>query len=835
MSEPGEARDGALTHLVRMVVAHRIIALSALLSGTLLFGYLAAVKLENRGMGDSVLTEEDKRRVDELHATFGEESHLLVIAEGDVFSMPYLEKLRELHEELAAIDFELKFSEETSGKGGDPGLGSEDEWLVGDDGWGDESGGSIVDRVVSLINARDVLSQDDGIHIGGLLDAWPQAEDLAPLRERVLENRVFADRLVDASGRYSMVALRVRQLEGEDRTQFYREVSEVARAHQTEGFRLHLAGDTVVGEYAKELTDRDTQVLRWTSRSIIAVILFFLFRHVIAIVGPLIVVILAGTWTFGLMALFGGSLTVMTNILPAFLACVAIGDSVHILSNFRVLRQEGLAPADATVQAVKRSEHALLLTSTTTAGGLASLMVANFQPVRELGLFGAVGVMVALLLSVVVLPLMISITGATRLGGREGQRKDVIGRFVDLCDSLSRGKRGRRVSRVRSVPVLVVATLVLGGAVFGASQLEVSHFPLRWLPAGAAPVEAAAIVDEQLGGTSNLYLMVEVNEGSSLRDRALLLKLERLEEHIVSYGQSAPEGSPVRAVVGILDAVRQTWQAFQQGGSESFAIPGTERGVSDVFTMLETGDRETTQEILSLDGVRALMTVRIRSMDANSYVPLVEHVRSGIQTIVGDAAQVEITGSAYNEASMVDALVGDLLRSLGLAFIVITVFIAVSLRDHRLGLVGMVPNLLPVVIIFGIMGLSGIPLDVTNILLGSIVIGVAVDDTVHVLHGFHQQKRAGRSTDEALSGVMGFAGRALTSSSVILAATFGTFAASSLLSVQRFGMLIGLTVLIALLVDLIVTPALLRMVHARVPVHSVRASPVVGSAVDSGE
>ena len=161
------------------------------------------------------------------------------------------------------------------------------------------------------------------------------------------------------------------------------------------------------------------------------------------------------------------------------------------------------------------------------------------------------------------------------------------------------------------------------------------------------------------------------------------------------------------------------------------------------------------------------------------------------------------------------SLINDLLRSFGVALAVITVLMLFFLKGVTMGLVAMVPNLLPIIFVIGIMAIVGIPVDLNNLLIGSIIIGIAVDDTIHLLHHVRAHLERGATIDEALEHARKDAGKAVVCTSIILFFGYMTFMAGSVVPIIRFGILCGLAIAMALLVDLIILPALLRLIYGQ--------------------
>lgn len=233
--------------------------------------------------------------------------------------------------------------------------------------------------------------------------------------------------------------------------------------------------------------------------------------------------------------------------------------------------------------------------------------------------------------------------------------------------------------------------------------------------------------------------------------------------------------------------------------------------------LYENAGPQQLRRLATVDLRTSVMSMQVKWREASAYAPLVTHVEEGIARFVAplgpERLTAEITGGAPMFHSVVTSLINDLLRSFGVALLVITLLMLLFLRRLSLGLLAMVPNLLPIVMVMGIMATLGIPVDLNNLLVGSIVIGIAVDDTIHLLHQVQVHLRRGAPIDEALEHARVDAGKAVVSTSLILFFGYMTFIAGSIVPIVRFGMLCGLALAMALLVDLIILPALLRLTY----------------------
>jgi hypothetical protein len=237
--------------------------------------------------------------------------------------------------------------------------------------------------------------------------------------------------------------------------------------------------------------------------------------------------------------------------------------------------------------------------------------------------------------------------------------------------------------------------------------------------------------------------------------------------------------------------------------------------VADALLLFENAGPDELARITTGDLKKSHVTFRVKWMDATSYVPFTEYIEEGIGLHMTGDSKVQTTGTTYSLVSVVSKLISDMVKSFGVAVFTITILMIILLGDLKLGLVAMIPNLLPIALVLGFMGFASVYIDLSNLLIASIIIGIAVDDTIHYLFQFQARHRAGDDVEAAIQHSLDHAGRALASTSVILAMGFSVFMASELVSIQRFGSLIAITCVGALIIDILITPAVLRMLYSK--------------------
>lgn len=857
-----------------MVLRHRWALLATTVLLTAASAYQTRTKLKMQTSLESFTSENSDAQasLEAFRQTFGRDDVYLVMAAGDVFSMPYLQRLRKLHKALETLDvpqvegsavprrdvdqaapgsaattrlatdtptggdsagaavaaaatadddsfdfadFEAGDASEAGRDGADTAEAPNDAagkaGALSLDAWGEQEGGTVIDELISLINARKVRYRDDALVVGDLLEPFPTATDLERVRREALSEPAVVGQVLGAGGKHSLIVVRTVPMVEERSDLVYHAIEKLIAAHQADGFRLAVAGPPVLTAWLKATMQSDMKVMFGGAVLVMLLVLFTLFRHPLGVVGPIFVIVMSVVWTFGMMATVGLPMTLITNIMPAFLMAVGLGDSIHLVSVYRDGRRDGLDNNAAITAAVASTGKPLLFTSMTTAVGLLSFRFADVAPLEQMGLAAAYGVGVALLHTLVFLPIVLSFNRHSLLGAKEVQGGDRLDRALWRLTGLTTARAGNMTPR-RTAAALATLGAIIALSCYGMSQLVVSHNPLAWLPADNSIKRVFDEVDAEVGGTATVQLLIDTTTELGIKDLGFLRGLEQLEQHIATY-RDPRMGKVTGKSVSVLDIVRETNKQLHGGDPAWHRLPTTQRAASDLLFLFENSGPDDLRRLATTDLRTTQMSVRVKWVDANAYPPLAEHVLAGVDKYLQGRAKVRVTGSIYTLGSTVSALIDNLLRSFGAAIIAITVFMMLLLKDIKLGLVSMVPNLVPIFMILGLMGLTAIPIDMGNLMLASVAIGIAVDDTIHFLHHYRDARQRGATVDDAIDVAVQHAGRAMVATSLVLSFGFCVFLAGSMIHLQRFGGLIALTAQLALVVDVVFAPPLLRKVY----------------------
>jgi predicted RND superfamily exporter protein len=778
----------------------RIIALMALFA--FLPCALGLPLLERDVAIESYLREGDpiRRVYDEFRDQFGnDENVLLLIQNQDIFSLGFLEKLRALHHDL-------------------------------------EQGIPSVDEVRSLINARVT---GDELIVEELLESWPQnATELEATRERALHEPSYRDLLLSKDGRTTTLTIRFipgvypaaageadtveeefapdiraegaaevavappAMMEGEELSDVVESLYQIIERHQAPDFHIHVCGGPPMTYQILQLMTRDMTVFTTVSNVLIGVLLCSLFRRFTGVFLPWLVVNLPLIATFGAMGWLGLPITMTSQILPSFLLVVCVGDAVHLLSVFYQRFDGGMDKQDAICFALGHSGLAVLMTSVTTAGALFSFFAADLAPLRGLGIAAPIGILFALVYAVVLLPALVAVCPVRRRRV-EVEKAGTLDRILVGLGDFSTGR-----------PWLVVCAWSVAVAVslYGASQLHFSHAPHKWFSRDDPLRIGVTVANQELGGAFSLEVTVDTGRENGLYEPDVLNRMERMQ----STAEAMTDGAArVGKVVSVLDVVKETNRALNGNDPSHYQIPQDRALIAQELLLFENAGTNELADVVDSRFRKARMSLLVPYENSLHYMRFVSKLESAFEEIMQDRAVVEFTGVVVLYGRTLAGMLSGTAKSYAMALLVIAPLMVLLIGNLRMGLLSLIPNVAPIIVGMGLMYWMDYTLDLFTVMIGSIAIGVAVDDTIHFMHNYRRYYEQCGSVPLAVRETLGSTGRALLITSTALAGGFFAFSLASMKNVQAFGLITGCTIVVALLADLMLSPALVTLAEKR--------------------
>jgi len=781
----------------RFIIRHRIAALVVSLGITaLLLAQLPKLTIDNSP--EALLLDDDPSVVEynAFRDQFGREDRLIVMVRTpDPFAPTFLEKLRKLH---VAMESELPFVEE----------------------------------VDSLINARVVDGDEDGLVVGELLEDWPSTpEGFEKIRAEALSNPLYADTLLCADGSCTALAIKPwtysasaadedmlsgfepAPADGTDRakpaylTQAEGESLMVAlRAlladYEAPDFETHVAGVLAMTHRINQGMASDLAKFLPATLFVIAALLALIFRRAVAVVLPLMVVVLSLTATLGLMIVLGIPGSTAVQILPVFLLTVGVCDAVHILAIAYQRRAEGASREDAIAGAIGHTGLAVFMTSATTAAGMASFLTAEMGAVRDLGMLAPIGVGLAYVYTMVTLPALLAWAPMRVISGEPIRAGDSrIDRFL-----VGAGRFAARHPLWVLTPTVILTVL----AIVGLFQVRFSHNALNWFPRDDWAVSDFRAIDADLGGSVSLDLVFETPDAGGLYEPEVL---RRIDDFVAEVRGLAVAPIAVGSSVSILDIVKETHEALNEDRPEERRIPDTREAVAQEMLLFESSGSDDTEELVDGEFRRARVNLRLPFVDALTFPPFLRAIDALAAERLGSGIDFHVTGMMTLLSQVFEAVIASMAKSYVAALVLITPLMMLLLGSFRRGLVAMIPNVLPILAVLGVMGFAGIALDSTTMMIGAMVIGIAVDDTIHFMHKFHRHFDDTADLEFAVCETLRTTGSAMLFTSVALTLGFLTFAGSNMMNIRIFGLFSAFATVVAFMADLWVGPALLSLIE----------------------
>jgi len=542
---------------------------------------------------------------------------------------------------------------------------------------------------------------------------------------------------------------------------------------------------------------------------VLTLILFAIFRRPHGVMAPGIAAAVPAVLVFGAMGWAGESIGILNQSYFTLLPVIAVADAIHMVSRFHEEVRRHTAPgavpsAEARRAAIRAAMSAIgracLLTSLTTAVGFGSLGMANMPILRSFGGFAALGIAFAYGTVLLVIPLVLSLSrGAVPEAGRE-EDPTPVDRLLLRCADVS----------IRRPWVVLAAFGVLMAASLGfGSRVRVDN-TLTGLIGPSHPTRiAGAIADDNLGGILGAEIEFEGPPGSMDRPEVLGAMLA-IEEWALAQPEARASVSPARWVATLSEAL-----------TGRPGLPETKAGVAQMRLLAEGDERQG--RMISLDGARARLTIRTRDDGGNAFADFTARLAATVDEALTPLAAIEglgaveghVTGTPHVAYRGINAVTSDLRDSLLLALVAVTAIIGALFRSVRVALLALLPNAMPLVVGYGLMGLMDWELDPTPAVVFTVALGIAVDDTIHLLVRARDEQALGRSLHEALRAAVLHSGRAVTITTVLLCVGFGLNGLSSFPSMQVLAAVGATVIFVALLGDLFLLPALLVVAGRR--------------------
>ena len=562
---------------------------------------------------------------------------------------------------------------------------------------------------------------------------------------------------------------------------------------------MHVAGKVIGQAYYIEQIQFEFALFFSIAILLVVFILSLVYRSIWGVIVPLLVVMLSAIWLLGLMGVVGKQIDIMTALLPLVIFVVGVSDVIHLLSRYFEEIRNGKAKLEAIMVAYKQVGMATFLTSFTTALGFLTLLSSGIQPVRELGIYAAAGVFIAFFLSFSLLPAILVLTKVPKLAYKEPS--DLFwNKLVRIIFFFSMRNQWKILSAT-----LVVIVISL----WSISRIEVNNYLLEDVGKDDPMRYSFEYFERYFAGARPFELAVSVKDSTlDVFDPAVVRELERVDKYL-------QENFGVGDVISPLTMIRSAHQALNGGRDSEFRIPESTEELNKALKVVQMfRKRPEFEALVTVDGREARFSGKTGDMGGKKAkalgMALSDHFANDdpLHTIDFRLTGMAVLIDKNNETLSLNMMFG-LLFALG----VVAVIMGLLFRSVKMALVTLIPNVLPLLAIGAVMGIAGIDMKVSTSIIFGIAFGIAVDDSIHYLSKYRLERGKGRSHVWALRRTSVSTGKAIILTSLILCAGFFTLISSDFTSTFYVGLLVSITLAVAVIADLFVLPVLINKVH----------------------
>lgn len=698
----------------------------------------------------------DRLYYDDIRARFGNDESILILLSGrNAYAPASLQRLEQLSVALQAL----------------PG----------------------VERVLALNNAPLAYRDDEGIELRRLRVAEFDDPDLAArLRAAVEAHPLYRGQLVSADGRSAAIIIGLEPLSDREMLDLRIAANIRATADQAagDGYSVHVTGAPVLRAATSETV---VAQLRWILPAIVVLLAVFLglsFRSLHGVLLPLLTIAVAMLWTLAVLSALGKSLNLITSLVPPLLLTMGLAYCAHTLSEFDHLARSrpGELPLQRAVRLLQETAGPVTLTGATTAIGLLALLINELPAIREFAWLSALGVVFSALLALTLLPAMLRYVQPRHRVRTRASVFEIGSRRIGEFDM--RHRRG----------ILIAASIAFLLAAAASTRIEIGDQFVGVFQPDARVRQDFEAINLAMSGVNPVTLVVDAETRDGLIEPANLRALDEFQHWL----REQPE---VGHVSGLVEHLRLLNATFSGEGFDQ--LP---ESMAATQQMLFFGDSRAMRSVVNTDRSTSLIQLRLRVDDTTAVSDFLERMHARAAELPRQL-HVRATGNTVLITESVQRVTEGQLLSIALALLLVFLCLSIQFWSLSIGLLAALPTLLQTALYFGGLGLSGVTLNATTSLVECLVLGLAVDDTIHYLARFNNAARRTGSESKAAVSALSAVLRPITLTKAILALGFLMLVTGELQNQVAFGWLAAGTLFAAWLVDVFVTPAFMSGVR----------------------
>jgi predicted RND superfamily exporter protein len=546
-----------------------------------------------------------------------------------------------------------------------------------------------------------------------------------------------------------------------------------------------------------------------------ALIFFFFFRSYRATFISMVVVLIGVSWSFGIIGLLGFEITILTALIPPLIIVIGIPNCIFLINKYQQEVKKHGNQARSLIRVISKVGNATLMTNLTTASGFATFIILSSSLLREFGIVASINIIGIFILSLLIIPIIYSYMSLPKNKHLQHLNTPWIDLFVKTMENIVREHR---------ITVYITSVVLLVLSIIGIYQIEITGSRIEDLPKNTDFYEDILFYEKDFNGILPVEILVDTGKENGALSGATLSRVEKLSEEIA-------ENPELSTPLSISNLFKYAKQAYYKGLRKYYQLPTRQERnfILDAANTALSSEADLTSSMVDSENRRIRLSLMMKDVKTSRMEEIEDDLNKSIEKIFPkERYDVALTGKALLYLKGTRYLVNNLVLSLFLAVVLISLLMAYLFRSFQMIIISLVPNLLPLIITAGIMGFIGVPIKPSTILIFSIAFGISVDDTIHFLAKYRQELVQNNwQIKKSVYAALKETGVSMFYTSIVLFFGFSVFMISNYGGTKALGGLISATLLFAMLANLVLLPCLLLSLERNIANNRVLKQPKI--------
>jgi len=629
----------------------------------------------------------------------------------------------------------------------------------------------------------------------------PQTQAELDSIKKIIFDLPFYDGLVlnkESNATLMMLTLDKEKVNNKSRISLVRDIEiEVEKFSGKHDVEVHFSGMPYIRTKTMKMVQQELLMFTLLSLLIASIVLFIFFRSFKAVLFPLMIVTISVIWAMGIIGLLGYEITILTGIIPPLLIIIGVENCIFLLNKYHHEFREHGNKVKALSRVVVRTGNATFLTNLTTATGFASFIITGNSLLVEFGIVAAINIMVVFVLSIFLIPILYSYLDPPQLRHIKHLDNKFTTGLIDKVAGLVENHRKT---------IYISAIVILGFGLVGINLLKTTGNVVDDVPHRHPMYQDLLFFEKEFKGILPFEITIDTRKPRGVMQMSTIQKISELQDTLARY----PEFSKPLSVA---ELVKYSKQAFYNGNPEMYGIPNSQERnfIMQYLPSMQSGKRTILNSFVDTTLSRTRISVQMANIGTHDIQRIKDELKPDIDSIFDPGKySVELTGTSLVFLKGTTYLVNNLMTSLIMAVILISILMGLMFSSFKMVAVSMVPNLLPQIMTAALMGYFNIPIKPSTILIFSIALGISVDNAIHFLSRYRLAlKHNNWDIRISVFSALRETGFSMIYSSIVLFLGFGIFTLSSFGGTQSVGFLISFTLIVALFSNLMLLPSLL--------------------------